>query len=84
MGQVIIEGVVSSDVCDRGAQHTVEWTDQIRAYVRNGLIRIVAVIAVEPAPVKPPRSRPRRLVLPVEPVEVADEKPAEPVEPLAD
>lgn len=52
MGQVIIEGVVSSDVCDQGARHTVEFTPQIGAYVRNGLIRVVGHITPEPVVVK--------------------------------
>lgn len=82
MGQVIIEGVVSSDVCDRGAQHTVEFTPQIGAYVRNGLIRVVGHITPEPKPAPPKRSKRAVKAQPAEPV--ADWPRGGLIEPLAD
>lgn len=39
--QVTIEGVVSTDVCRRGEQHTVEWTPHLRQLVRGGLVKVV-------------------------------------------
>lgn len=39
--QVTIEGVVSTDVCKRGEQHTVEWTKHVRQLTRRGLVKVV-------------------------------------------
>lgn len=53
MPKVTIEGVINSDVCQRGEQHTVEWTPRLNELVRN---RIIKVIERHDAP-KPKRAR---------------------------
>lgn len=60
MALVTIEGVVNSDVCARGEQHTVEWTDYLRGLARNGLIRVVAGPHDEPAKPAGKQKRTRR------------------------
>ncbi|MDE1673864.1 hypothetical protein [Nocardia gipuzkoensis] len=52
---VTIEGVVDSDVCAQGAQHTVEWTKHLRGLVNSGLVKVIdwtpeSLSAPEPAP----------------------------------
>lgn len=39
--QVTVEGVVNSDVCERGDRRTVEWTPQLRGLVRSGILTVV-------------------------------------------
>ncbi|MGW5147529.1 hypothetical protein [Rhodococcus koreensis] len=39
--RVTIEGVVNSDVIQRGERCTVEWTDRLAALRKNGLIQVV-------------------------------------------
>ncbi|MBF6416989.1 hypothetical protein [Nocardia cyriacigeorgica] len=56
--QVTIEGVINSDVCERDAQLTVEWTPFVQALARNGIVRIVGWPEPEPAP--EPARKPRR------------------------
>lgn len=70
--KVTIEGVVNSDVCERGARHTVEWTEYLRGLVRSGLVQVVewhhpepeSLVVVEDTPPvvddPPAPKRPRR------------------------
>jgi hypothetical protein len=67
--KVTIEGVINSDVCARGEQHTVELTDRLKALAANRIIEIVdwhhdepEEPAVEKAPEPAPRKRRRRAV----------------------
>ncbi|WP_280505827.1 hypothetical protein [Nocardia farcinica] len=39
--QVTIEGVVSTDVCRRGEQHTVEWTEHLRRLAGRGYVKVI-------------------------------------------
>lgn len=60
--QVTIEGVIDSDVCERGSQHRVEWTPLVQGLARNGIVRIIEWHHPEPEPVpvrKPRRARSR-------------------------
>lgn len=57
MPKVTIEGVINSDVCARGEQHTVEMTERLRQLADNRIIKIVGGPHDEPA--KPKRRRAR-------------------------
>lgn len=57
MPKVTIEGVVNSDVCALGEQHTVEMTDRLRGLLASRLVKVVDWHHDEPAPAKPKRSR---------------------------
>ena len=41
MAKVTIEGVINSDVCARGEQHTVEMTPQLRGLLDNRIVKVV-------------------------------------------
>jgi hypothetical protein len=39
--QVTVEGVVKSDVCERGQRLVVEYTSLVRTLAQNGLVKVV-------------------------------------------
>lgn len=40
--RVEVEGIVNSDVLERGQRSTVEWTPRLQGLIRGGLIRVIA------------------------------------------
>lgn len=57
MAKVTIEGVINSDVCQRGEQHTVEWTPRLNELVRNRIIKVIERHTDAPKPKRSRRAR---------------------------
>ncbi len=57
MAKVTIEGVINSDVCQRGEQHTVEWTARLNGLAKSRIIKVIERHTDEPKPKRARRSR---------------------------